>query len=170
VLPTPVFKVIRRSVISPKDGRVKAFTVVSAPSWVNIMAFDRDRRVVLVRQYRHGSRSFSLELPGGIMDEGEEPLGAALRELAEETGYSAGRAEILLSVNPNPALFGNSITTVIAWDAVRTSGTSFDENEEAESVLLTLDELEKAYREGGFCHALMVAPIGYFLAVRDRYL
>jgi 8-oxo-dGTP pyrophosphatase MutT (NUDIX family) len=156
--------------VSPKDGREKAFCVLEAPSWANIIAIDGDRRVVMVNQYRHGSRGFSLELPGGVVGPGEDPVEAAARELTEETGYTAGPAERLIDLNPNPALFGNCITTAVARGAERTRGTSFDENEEAETVLLPLDELERAFRDGRVTHALMLAAIGYFLAVKDRYL
>jgi 8-oxo-dGTP pyrophosphatase MutT (NUDIX family) len=156
--------------MSPKDGREKAFAVLSAPSWANVLALDPENRVVLVNQYRHGSRDFSLELPGGVVGDGETPLEAAMRELEEETGYTAGPPEELISMNPNPALLGNSITTAIARDAVKTSRESFDENEEAETLLVTIDELERRFRGGGFTHALMLAAIGYFLAVKDRYL
>ncbi|MDR1313580.1 MAG: NUDIX hydrolase [Deltaproteobacteria bacterium] len=170
ILRTPVFAAVERSALSPKDGRVKAFSVLRSPSWANVIALDPENRVVMVNQYRHGSRGFSLELPGGAVGPDETPLEAAVRELREETGYTAGPAEELITLNPNPALFENGITTAVVRNAVKSSGVSFDEDEEAESLLLSLDELEDSFRRGGITHALMLAAIGYFLAVKDRFL
>jgi ADP-ribose pyrophosphatase len=80
------FSVIGRSLISPKDGSVKHFSVIRpATAWANILALDKEKRAVMIRQFRKGSRSFSLKLPGGKIDRGETPLEAAIRELQEET-------------------------------------------------------------------------------------
>jgi 8-oxo-dGTP pyrophosphatase MutT (NUDIX family) len=161
---------VNRRVLSPKDGQVKTFSVLDAPSWANIIALDRESRVVMVNQYRHGSRDFSLELPGGVVGPDENPVDAAVRELLEETGFTVGSAEELITLNPNPALFGNGITTAVATNAVKTAKTSFDENEEAECLLMPLEKLERAFREGAVTHALMLAAIGYFLAVKDKFI
>jgi tyrosyl-tRNA synthetase len=163
LLKTPVFTVLSRKVISPKDGKEKSFSVLEARDWVNILALTPDNMVVLVNQYRHGSREFSLELPGGVTDPGDSLAEGAKRELMEETGYSVGPISELVSFYPNPALLGNRITTFLAKGAIKTGGTDFDENEETEVLLLSLPEIKERFLAGEFEHALMGAAIGYFL-------
>jgi 8-oxo-dGTP pyrophosphatase MutT (NUDIX family) len=60
----------------------------------------------MIKQYRHGSKEVTLEIPGGLVDE-NDPREAAQRELLEETGYAGDRVELLGFVNPNPAIFNN---------------------------------------------------------------
>ena len=67
----------------------------------------------MVRQFRHGLGNVTLEIPGGIIEPGEEPAAAAVRELREESGYRAGRVRLLGSSNPNPALFGNRVHFIV---------------------------------------------------------
>lgn len=168
-LSTPVFEVLDRWAVSPKDGLEKPFTVIKAPDWVNVLALTPDESVVLVDQWRHGSGAFSLELPGGIPEKGEDDLEkAARRELKEETGYGCESMERLLTLNPNPALFGNGITTFLARGARPEGPVSFDENEETELRLVSVPELREIFLSGGFTHALMAAPIGFFLAKWPR--
>jgi 8-oxo-dGTP pyrophosphatase MutT (NUDIX family) len=161
---TPVLKVISREVISPKDGKNKSFCVLDTPQWVNVLSITPEKKIVLVNQYRHGSKTFSIELPGGVVEPENTLEEAARRELMEETGYSAKIFKLFYSVNPNPAIFGNSITTFLALDAQKTGETHFDENEETEVILLTFPELKEQFLIGTFNHALMAAAIGYFLS------
>ncbi|MDR2352646.1 MAG: NUDIX hydrolase [Deltaproteobacteria bacterium] len=166
VLKTPVFQVLKRAVISPKDSCEKIFAVIDAPDWVNVLALTPQNQVVLVNQYRQGSKSFSLELPGGVTETGDSLLETAQRELMEETGYSATGFFPFLQMNPNPALFGNRITTFLAREACPTGTTSFDENEETEVSLVSLKELKQKLLDSTIDHALMIAAISYFLLTR----
>jgi ADP-ribose pyrophosphatase len=114
---------------------------------------------VLVRQYRHGVREFSLELPGGIVDDGEDPLVGALRELMEETGYSAGEIVEVGRIYPNPALQENALFCYLATDVELTGSQNFDDTEEIEVHLVPLEELLGMVRGGEFKHALHVAVL-----------
>jgi 8-oxo-dGTP pyrophosphatase MutT (NUDIX family) len=167
-LQTPVFSALERRCLSPKDGKEKTFACLSAPHWANALAFTPEGKAILVRQFRHGTREVSLELPGGVVEEGQTPEEAARRELLEETGYKAESLELLCSLKPNPALFGNSIHTFLAKSAVPTGRTDFDENEELDLVLAEEQELQAMILDGRVDHAMMVAAIGFYLAKRGQ--
>src|SRR5687768_14392899 len=97
-----VFKVRGDSRTSPRTGALHDFFVIEAPSWVNVVAMTPDEKVVLVEQFRHGTGTVELEIPGGIMDaEDVSPVATGVRELREETGYEGSSAELLGEVYPN---------------------------------------------------------------------
>ena len=166
VLATPVFEVISRRCLSPKDGREKALSCLRTPEWANVLALTDDSMVPMVRQFRHGSREVSLELPGGVVEPGQTPMETARRELMEETGYEAGDLELLCRLRPNPAIQDNAIHTYLARGARPTGLTAFDENEELDLVLFPEAELAGLILDGRIDHAMMVAAIGFYLAKR----
>ncbi|MCJ2120611.1 NUDIX hydrolase [Methylobacterium sp. J-001] len=95
------------------------YYVVERPDFVAVLAIDRDDHVILVRQYRHGLRTMSLELPGGVMDAGEvDPMAVAQRELVEETGYRDGRFRLLVTLGVQPASASNRAHLVLAEGVV----------------------------------------------------
>src|SRR5258708_3785385 len=102
--------------------RGDAFTV-RCNDWCNVIAVTPGGEVVLVWQYRFGTESLSLEIPGGVIDAGEDPEHAARRELREETGYEADGFELLLIIEPNPAIQSNRCYTFVAHGARRTAQT-----------------------------------------------
>ncbi|MDR1657413.1 MAG: NUDIX hydrolase [Deltaproteobacteria bacterium] len=160
---TPVFNVLDRRCLSPKDGREKTFACLQSPEWVNVLAVTAEGKFLLVDQFRHGSRDFCLEIPGGVVEPGQSLEETARRELMEETGYSAARLELLCSFKPNPALFSNRVHTFLAYEAAPTGQTDFDENEEMSLSLATIDELKAMILDGRIDHALMVAAISFYL-------
>ena len=109
-------------------ARGDAFTL-SARDWCNVVAVTPEDQVVLVWQYRFGTDALSLEVPGGVIDPGESPEHAARRELREETGYVAESLELLVAVEPNPAIQNNRCFTFLAEGARPTGATDFDGQE-----------------------------------------
>ncbi|MDR0355761.1 MAG: NUDIX hydrolase [Deltaproteobacteria bacterium] len=162
-LTTPVFQVLERRCLSPKDGKEKTFSCLQAPQWVNVIPLRSDNKIVFVRQFRHGSSEFSLELPGGVAEPGQTILETAKRELMEETGHSAANYEKLCSFRPNPALFDNHIHTFLAYPAEKTGSTQFDENEDLSEILIEVERLQELILDGAIDHALMGAALGFFL-------
>ncbi len=132
--------------------------VLEAPNWANVVAVTNDRKVVLVRQFRHGTETVTLEIPGGAVDpEDASPLAAAKRELREETGYVARRWKQLGIVEPNPAIQLNRCWTFLAEGAHLACETDPDPGEEIEVVLVPEKSLESLARKGVIRHALVIA-------------
>ena len=157
-----VFAVSRSMARSPLTGEIHPFFWIEADEWVNVVPITPEDEVVMVRQYRHGSREITLEIPGGIVDPGEAPAEAAARELLEETGYRAERVEAIGSVNPNPALFGNRCHTFLASGAVRVAEIQNTQLEETSVELVPVAEIPDRLRQGGIDHALVVAALYWY--------
>jgi 8-oxo-dGTP pyrophosphatase MutT (NUDIX family) len=142
------------------DGRARghAFTV-RCRDWCNVVAVTPADEVVLVWQYRFGTDALSLEIPGGVIDAGEEPECAALRELGEETGYHAAALEPLLVLEANPAIQNNRCFTFVARGATRVADPRFDPQEELETVLVPAAHLPDLLDSGRITHALVQSAL-----------
>ena len=138
------------------EGRERDFVRLAAPDWVNVIPITADGQVVFVRQYRHGVRQVTLEVPGGMVDPGEDPAVAALRELREESGYTADAVESLGAVWPNPAIQGNRCHMFVARGAWLAGPPTPDPYERFEVVTRPLADAPRLIREGEIGHALVV--------------
>lgn len=162
-----IFSVIRKRCRHPVRQREADFYVLESTDWVNTVAVTPDGRMILVEQFRYGTEALSLEVPGGVMDLGEDPIEAAERELSEETGFVGKRSRILGSVRPNPAIQSNQCHIVLIEEAERLVPVDWDENEE---LALTLPSVEEVYQmafTGRITHALTLNALLLYLPVRD---
>jgi ADP-ribose pyrophosphatase len=158
-----VFEVERSVAVSPVDGKPRTFHRIQSVDWAQIVPVTADRKVVLVRQYRHGDRRISIEIPGGLIDPGEDPATAALRECLEETGYRARAALSLGVVAPNPALFANRLHAFYAVDVEPEQAVQNTGSEVTEVVLVPVAELEDFLLAGEIDHALVAGTLWRYL-------
>lgn len=142
----------------PSGRPYKAF-VLEFDAWANVVAITKKNEVVLVRQYRHGVQEISLELPGGVVDAGEDPLEGVRRELLEETGYGGGTVVEVGRIYPNPAIQQNTLYCYLATDVEWVGEQHLDESEEIEVALVPLDEMIEMVQQGSLRHALNVAVL-----------
>ena len=151
-----VFSVRTDVVRSPRTSLEHDFYIIESNDWVNIIPLTSDHQVVMVRQYRHGSGEVTLEIPGGLVDTGDTPKKAAVRELLEETGYQAKKWLKVGVVNPNPALFNNRCYTFLARDIRKVADLKPDQTEDIEVVLVPLSEIPELIRIGKIDHAIVI--------------
>ena len=152
-----ILQVDRVRASDPRDEREHTFYRFRSTDWINVIPLTAENDVVMVRQYRHGTREVTLEIPGGMVDPGEDPAAAARREVREETGYEAHGWSRLGHVEPNPALFDNRCHTYLARDAERVTEIANEGSEETHVVLVPLAEIPDRIRSGEITHALVIA-------------
>lgn len=159
-----------------QDGTKKGdFVRLKSPEWVLIIPWFRDEegvaRFILEQQYRHGNERVTWEWPGGLVDEGEDPLVAAGRELLEETGMK-GRLTLIGEVCPNAAFMSNRQRIYLAEDLELVSGQSLDEHEEIDVFSRPVSEVVENMGTGIYDNGVMMLALGYFLryAEKHRYL
>jgi 8-oxo-dGTP pyrophosphatase MutT (NUDIX family) len=147
---------------SPRTRRIHDFYVLESLDWVNVIPLTPANEVVLVRQYRHGTREVTLEIPGGLVEPDDSAEQSARRELREETGYEARAMVPLGAVHPNPAFLNNLCYTYVALDVVLAGAQEQDEKEDIEVVLKPMPELRRSIQEGEITHSLVIAAFYRF--------
>jgi ADP-ribose pyrophosphatase len=165
-----IFQVRRSLFRHLRENRESEFIVIDANDWVNVVALTPENEVVLVRQFRFGRHDFFLEIPGGMIERGEDPVVAGVRELREETGYEGTSARLLGSVHPNPAIQSNTMHVVLVEGARKVGPTSFDINEEIETSLVPASRIMEWVREGKITHSLVLNALFFmndWLATRS---
>jgi 8-oxo-dGTP pyrophosphatase MutT (NUDIX family) len=149
--------------ISPRTRQAHDFVVIDCVNWVNVIAVTPDRQLVLVEQYRHGSNTVELEIPGGMMDLTDpSPEATAIRELREETGYEGQQARLLGRVLPNPAIMSNTCFTVMLEDCRCLHPVAFDHGEDLLTRLVPIADIPRLISTGVIQHSLVVVALYHF--------
>ncbi len=162
-----VFRINVEHALSPRTNKVGQFYIIDTNDWVNVIPITKDNEVVMIRQYRHGSKTVTLEIPGGLVDD-ESPEDAAVRELLEETGYQGDNVRLLGSTSPNPAIFNNLCHTYLVEKASMVSGKRLDDNEDIEVVHVPVADIPSLIAKGAVNHALVIIAFHFFFANHSR--
>jgi 8-oxo-dGTP pyrophosphatase MutT (NUDIX family) len=166
VLDAGLLRVTRDRARSPRTGNERDFHVIRMVDWLMVVALTVDHKLVMVRQYRHGTRETSLEVPGGLHDgdaKAESTEQGAARELAEETGYSGGDWSFLGQLRPQPALLSNRAWIYLARGVQATTAQNLDAGEDIDVVLLDPQEIQSHIASGDINNAMTVAALGLAL-------
>jgi 8-oxo-dGTP pyrophosphatase MutT (NUDIX family) len=150
------------------NGRIFEAMALEFRAWAVVVALTKNQEVVLIRQYRHGAQEVFWEFPGGVVEEDENPLAGARRELVEETGYTTSNIVEVGKFHPNPALQTNVLHAFLAFDVEKTDIQQLDEAEEIEVHIVPLDELIAMTKRGEFRNGLQVAALFHVLAYLKR--
>jgi 8-oxo-dGTP pyrophosphatase MutT (NUDIX family) len=149
--------------ISPRTQQEHEVFVIDCVNWVNVIAVTPDRRLVMVEQYRHGSDTIELEIPGGMMDAKDvSPEITGGRELREETGYAGENPQIIGRIFPNPAFMSNTCYTVMLENCRCEHPVEFDHGEDLLTRLVAIDEIPKLIAAGKIRHSLVVVALYHF--------
>lgn len=143
------------------SGEERDFVVVDSPSWVNVVPITREGNVVLIRQFRHGVREVTTEIPGGLIDEGESPEAAAIRELREETGYVSDKIQLLGRVRPNPAIQNNWSYLYAAYDCRNLGETELDPFERIDVFERPLSDVPSLIASGEISHCIIITAFAF---------
>jgi len=162
-----IFDVFESVSLSPLTNKEHSFYYIDTADWVNVIPVTNNNEVVMVKQFRHGSQEITLEIPGGIVDPGEDPEKAAIRECAEETGYSLGSILSLGSFNPNPAIFSNRLHTFVGTNCFQNSQIKNTNTEQTEVELVDIGKLSQLLTDGTIDHALVNATLWKWLYQRQ---
>ena len=151
---------IRRS---PRTGKEHDFFVLECVNWVNVIAVTAQNELVMIEQYRHGSDTIELEIPGGMMDPGEDsPVTTGVRELREETGYEGHNGRVIGEIFPNPAIMANTCYTVLVENCELKHATVFDHSEDIITRLVAWREIPELIRSRRIRHSLVVVALYHY--------
>jgi len=176
-MPIKPWKVLESSYFRPRlrldkvelpNGKFLDATIFEFRTWANVIALTKNNEVVLIKQYRHGVQEVLWEIPGGVVEDGEDPLEGVKRELLEETGYTASEFIQVGALYPNPAIQTNTMYCFLALNAEKVTRQNLDDGEDIEVHLVPLKELVAMTKRGDFPHALQVAALFQALAYLEK--
>jgi 8-oxo-dGTP pyrophosphatase MutT (NUDIX family) len=147
----------------PNGTIVDEYYVLEYPDWANAVAVTEDNKVILVRQYRQAAGVIALEIPGGVIENDEDPETGMRRELLEETGYEFDKIELISTIYPNPATSNNLTYCYLATGGKKVQEQSLDEHEEIIIEEYTIPEIKQLLADNKITQALHCTGLFYGL-------
>ena len=151
----------------PNGHIVQDYYVLEYNNWVNAVAVTEEGSIIMVKQYRHAASIVSLEIPGGVIEDGEEPENAIKRELLEETGYQFKTFELLSVVYANPSTANNLTYCYLATGGVKVQEQHLDEQEEIVVETYSVMEIKQLLADNKIAQALHCTGLFYALKRLD---
>lgn len=149
--------------ISPRTGQPHDFYVLDCPDWVNVVALTPDKQIVMIEQYRHGTDTVELEIPGGVIDARDaSPVAAGIRELREETGYEGEKPRLIGKILPNPAIMSNTCHTLLVENTQLKHPVEWDHGEDIITRLMPVADIPRLIKTGQIRHSLVVVALYHF--------
>lgn len=159
----------RRDRVRLPDGTIHPeYYVLEYPTWINVIAITTEGQYVMVKQYRHGLGIVATELCAGVVEDGEDPLAGAQRELLEETGFGGGEWELTMVLSANPSSQNNLAYCYTARGVTRISGQHLDATEDIRVELLSREQMLEMLRTDQLKQALMAAPLWRHFTLADN--
>lgn len=163
-----IFSIRSDRLVSPRTHQEHDFYVIDCVDWVNVVAVTPENELVMIEQYRHGSNTVELEIPGGMIDpQDASPQAAGVRELREETGFAGGEACLIGEVFPNPAIMSNRCFTVLIENCRCRHPVEFDHGEDLATRLVPVKDIPGLIATGAIRHSLVIVGL-YFHQLRLR--
>jgi len=152
---------------NPRNEKSFKAVILESRDWVNVVAVTPEKKIVVVEQFRFGVSKTTVEIPAGIIEKGETPEQAAMRELEEETGYTSTNWQYLGWFEANSAFLNNVCHSLLALDVVKTHPVKLDEGEEISIDELSFDELNKTIEQGKMRNSLSVLALSRVFDLRQ---
>jgi len=166
----PLFRVMREEVREP-GKKINKRDIIRHNGSVVILAVKnagkKDPLIVMERQYRHAAGQYLWEVPAGKMDEGEERLAAAKRELKEETGYRAKKWTKLVRYFASPGFLGEWMQVFLAEGLIAGEAEP-EEDELLEVVLVPLSEVLRMIDAGKILDGKTLVSVQLFARLREK--